>query len=449
MLARAAARIGGTGSMQRSDVLLGALAVTAGVVVGAVGARSFALGLIAIVFLTLALLTARRPVNLAIAAFVGVFVVQRLGGSSYQPGSSGGITYSDVLVAAAAFLALPALLGTPHLRRVSGALLGLGAYLATLLPTVFLNPSSRADLEWAHRAVIVGGAILVGAWIVREDATRTALRWFAFASVVISIAAVQDCLRHGLGPAGPFGYQKNFVGALLGTALVVVIVARRFVGLPLPAWAGVVLLIGGGLLASQSRGGMLAAGLGLLVAFVLDPRAHTRAARALVVLVTGALAWFAYDSISHQLSLSKSDFEHSSLGVRFKVEQVTRDVWRTSPTVGVGLRYFQSGEFGFAAQAANNDVDNELAESGVIGLCGYVVLQGTAIAVAVRRRKGNPLAVAAAGVVAGALLHGMVDIYWTSGTVTVAFLILGLGLAQDTDELELPPLIESRAAVAG
>jgi O-antigen ligase len=147
--------------------------------------------------------------------------------------------------------------------------------------------------------------------------------------------------------------------------------------------------------------------------------------------------------------LSKSDFEHSSLGVRFKVEQVTRDVWRTSPTVGVGLRYFQSGEFGFAAQAANNDVDNELAESGVIGLCGYVVLQGTAIAVAVRRRKGNPLAVAAAGVVAGALLHGMVDIYWTSGTVTVAFLILGLGLAQDTDELELPPLIESRAAVAG
>jgi hypothetical protein len=41
------------------------------------------------------------------------------------------------------------------------------------------------------------------------------------------------------------------------------------------------------------------------------------------------------------------------------------------------------------------------------------------------------LAAAGFGAVAGLLAHGMVDIYWTAGTVTLPFILMGMGLAHE------------------
>jgi O-antigen ligase len=196
----------------------------------------------------------------------------------------------------------------------------------------------------------------------------------------------------------------------------------------------VVGIIAAGEIASHSRGGALAASVGLFLAFVLAGGAHKRGIKVLAVLVAAGLALFVYTSVRAQLENSQAVVSNSSIGVRFNVERVARNIWRTSPIYGIGLKYFNTGQFGPFSQAANNIVDNELAESGVIGLAGFVVLQGAVLSAGFRRGRREPLAAAGFGAVAGLLAHGMVDIYWTAGTVTLPFIVMGMALARESSD---------------
>jgi O-antigen ligase len=195
---------------------------------------------------------------------------------------------------------------------------------------------------------------------------------------------------------------------------------------------------------------MIAAVAGLLVAFTLDPRGHSRRVKALSVLVGLALAAFAFVSIRDQLNQNQADARNGSIGVRFNVERVARQIWRTSPVTGAGLKYYNTGTYGPFAQAPNNDVDNELAESGVIGLVGFIALEGFVLAAGVRRRRSGKLVAAAAGMVVAHLLHGMVDIYWSAGVVTLPFLVLGIALAEPGDaDVGLTRARRTRTAAPG
>jgi hypothetical protein len=410
------------------EYLLTAFVVVAGGIAGALGVRNFRLGALVVAALVVLLLVSRRPVVLGIVAVGAVFFVQRLGSTHAAPGSGGGVSYSDALVTAASIMALPAVAGTPELRRLRSAAYAIAVYLALLVPGVLANPSPRAYLEWTHRLVMLGGALLVGAWLVRERAERTALRLLVLVSVVVGIMAIYNTFTHGLAPAAPSQWNKNFLGAIFSSVLIVVLMAPQAIRLPPLVRIGAIVAIGGGLLASQSRGGELAAVFGLLVALVLNPRLHSVRTRAVEIVVGLAVAAAAVISIRHQLNLSRAALDNSSVGVRINVERVTRRIWRSSPFVGVGLKYFFSGHFGPYAYPANNVIDNELAESGLIGLAGFVLFQAGVLVAGIRRRT-TPMAAAAVGVVAAQLLHGMVDIYWSAGVVTLPFLLLGIGLA--------------------
>jgi hypothetical protein len=134
-----------------------------------------------------------------------VFAVQRLGGSSVNPGSSGGISYSDALLAAAFVMAVPALLGTAELPRLRLALQGTAVYLALLLPSVIANPSTRAYLEWSHRLVLLAGALLVGAWVAREQRVKDALRLLVLVACIVSLVSIEQWFRNGFELTSPFG----------------------------------------------------------------------------------------------------------------------------------------------------------------------------------------------------------------------------------------------------
>lgn len=419
-------------AVRSPSALLVLAGLLGGGMLGALAAYNVSYGLAGVGLALIAVVTIRRPVNLAVLAVCGVFAVQRLGAASTAPGSSGGISYTDALITVAAFLALPAVLGTPEFGRLRLPLLGLGAYLGCLLPSVILHASSRVYLEWGHRLVLVGGSLLVGAWLAREGRTRLALRWLTVVACVIAVLAMRNTAITHFRPATPLGLNKNFIGGMFSSVIVVVAAAPKSIGIGARAQALTLLLLAGGLVASHSRGGMLAAAAGLLLAFILDRRAASRRIRALGVLVAVVLAGFSFFSIRSQLGQNSAQLNNGSIGVRFNVEKVTRQVWRTSPITGVGLKYFTTGKFGPFAQAANNAVDNELAESGVIGLAGFVVLQGAVVTAGVRRRRSGPLISAATGVVVASLLHGMVDIYWSAGSVTLSFLILGMALTSTT-----------------
>ena len=114
--------------------------------------------------------------------------------------------------------------------------------------------------------------------------------------------------------------------------------------------------------------------------------------KALAVLVTAVLGVFVYVSVHSELNAtSASERNTNSIGVRFNVERETRKIWRTSPVVGVGLKYFNTAKYGYYAQAPNNVEDNELAESGIVGLLGFGLLQILAIAAGLRRRHETTL----------------------------------------------------------
>ncbi|WP_375493122.1 O-antigen ligase family protein [uncultured Jatrophihabitans sp.] len=409
----------------RQTVVFVACGIALGLGAGAAVAHNLRLGLVVAIVLVGIVVTLTRAVLVGIAALVGTYATYRLGGAA----DAGGVSYSDALLAVATLLAVPSLLGTQELRRLRIPLVGIGIYLASLLPTVFLNPSHRADLEWVHRVFLVAGAMAVGAWIVHAGATRLALRALAAVSAIVAVAAVADTFATGFDPAAPFGLNKNLIGTLLGMVVVLLVVARDSFGFSRRARVYVLAVVAAGLLASQSRGGMLGAAAALLLAFALDWRGHGRSARIVGSIVAAAFIGFGGYSVHQELNQTTLDLNNSSIGVRFNVEHVTREIWQTSPIDGVGLKYFFSGIYGAQAQAPNNVVDNELAESGLIGLTGFVLFQGSMVMAGVRRRRDGQLLVAGTCCVVGELLHGMVDIYWSAGSVTLPFLLFGLGLA--------------------
>jgi polysaccharide biosynthesis protein PslJ len=406
-------------------------AVVAGGVAGAVSATSLRLAAAVVAGLVLIGLVAHRPVVLAVIALIGVFAFQRVGSTALVSGNKPGVSYSDALLAAATVMALPAVLGTKELRRLRLAGFGVAVYLVCLLPTLLLNSALRGYLEWVHRLVLLGGSLLVGAWIAREGKIRPALRWLTFVTCIVAIATMTNAVRHGWLNSAPFGMNKNFVGGLLAAVIVVVFIARDELALKTRSWAAAVCIIGGGVIASHSRGGALAASVGLFLAFLLQSRLHRVGTKVLAVLVAAGLTVFIYTSVHQQESTSQSEFNNSSIGVRVNVEKATRQIWHLSPIYGVGLKYFNTGKYGPFAQPADNVVDNELAESGVIGLVGFVVLQGAVLTAGFRRGRGEQLAAAGFGTVAGLLAHGMVDIYWGASAVTLPFIIMGMGLARE------------------
>jgi hypothetical protein len=151
-------------------------------------------------------------------------------------------------------------------------------------------------------------------------------------------------------------------------------------------------------------------------------------------------------SIRHQFQLNQQALDNSSVGVRYNVERVTQKIWHTSPFVGVGLKYFFTGHFGPYAYPANNVIDNELAESGVLGLLGFALFQIGVLFAGIKRR-ATPLAAAAVGMICGQLLHGMVDIFWSAGVSTLPYLILGVALATP-EAAALPGRARTRLAGA-
>jgi O-antigen ligase len=419
-------------TIRRSDAALALFGVLVGVAAGALVAHALVQGAALVVAALLLALVLTRPVIVAVASCVCVFAAYRSGAG--LPVGSNGLSYSDVALAMATVVAVPSLANGLHVKRLRVVAVGIAVYLIALLPTVLLDESHRGWLEWGHRLMLVGGGVAVGYWVASQGLARVTLRLIVLVASIVAVVAMYDAVRSGFAAAYPLGLNKNFAGAQLSLMLIVALTTRRTLQLRVGVEALLVVVIAGGLIATQSRGSMLAAATALLAIAAFSPRIVGKRARAALALMTIVLAGFVFFSIRSQLSLDEQDLNNSSIGVRQQVEKRSHEIWRTSPIHGVGLKYFNSGEWGRLAQPPNIVVDNELAESGVVGLVGFIVLQGAAVTAGVRRRKDSHLALVGAACVLGALVHGMVDIYWIAGSVTLPFILLGMGLgAADGD----------------
>lgn len=388
------------------------------------------LAVLATVAVLLLGVTARNAAVLAIVAVAGVWVVLR------APGLD--VSFTDLLVASAGALALAAGVGRvlhPAARIVLGSF---AFFLGTLTITLAYNHNLRSDFDWFHRIALVAGAVFVGGWLVRARLHHTALRALLAVTVLMSLVAAADTVASGFAPAYPFGYQKNFVGSITATVLLVLLAAPGEFRLP-ARWLQVAAAsTAAGLLASQSRGAMIGFAAGVLIWSFRRPVQPSRVyrRRAILLLFAVALAFVAALSARDQLQVQGAAI--NSVTQRVRIARTTRQLWTEHPYTGVGLRYFKTPRY--AGYPEPNDVVNEaLAEAGVLGLLGFVVFVIGSL-VGLSRLQGD-LATAALCVVAARFVHGLLDIYWTGGTTSLPWIVAGMALASSA----LPPSSSARS----
>ena len=303
----------------------------------------------------------------------------------------------------------------------------LGALLATDSVAVLAHPSRQGAQEVVHRLILVGGGLAVGAWLVYRARLTLALRLLVMVSLPIAVVAVIDRLTSGAA-AYPLGYHKNFAGPAFATASILLLVVPETlatVGRPLLRWVPFGILLAG-LLATSSRGAIIGFVLAVTV-WLLKPRtSHRRVNPVVAVLLVAGLGYLAVSSVQQQLSDQASGrVKFDSITQRRLVEGETRDLWRTSPLTGVGLRFFATPKFDIY-QPPNNMFDEALAEAGIIGALGLAVFVVGGVVVTFRLK--TPPGEAANMLVLAAFFHGQVDIFWLNGQA-LNWLIVGAGVA--------------------
>jgi O-antigen ligase len=402
-------------------------------VVAPVGAVQLALGGLidtraldawfAVVAFAIVVLILVAPRALLVTALPATYLYYRVGPSSTE------LSLADVMLALALVAAVPFVpWRAPALRSMFKAL---GAYLVILAVPVVSALSSRGVVEWGHRAFLVGGGVVVGAAIASTGRITQALRAFIVASGVVAVAAIAYASTHpGHGlvrqPAYPFGIQKNAAGFLLACALIAVMVAAPQVALPRRLRLPTALLLVVGFAACQARGSAV-----MLVAVLVLWQLRARGVRASPVVLVGCglLVAVTYMSVNAAFQSDSKDARFNSVNSRLATYDASIKLWKHDPLVGVGLKYWRDPAFaGETAFGEPHDLFvSALGESGVVGLVGLVTLLGATMFVLARSR--SDLAPLALIIVVAKVVDSTVGIYWVAGTLTFAWIAVGLACA--------------------
>lgn len=313
-----------------------------------------------------------------------------------------------------------------------GAITGL--YCAWLLGNaLFVTPVYSA--ESIYRPLILLGAFAAFAAIGRD----AAIRLFRPGVILLAGLVLLGLLQHFFGlwrlehnptrAAGSFVTPNTFATAinLFLLPLAALYVARGGRGLLLTG-----LWLFAGLVASESRGGMLAFVAGLAFAAVcIGQAAMWRFRKRVLHLLAGcAVVWLAIASVPHLVALAGPGGAEASLSVGTWHRRDAADriyifgatlgliVDRSFGTAGVNTFFplfeivkpepLRFGEYHFA----HNDYLQQLLELGVAGLALLLALVATALIVArraCRRTPADPLPLACGAALATTFAHAMVD----------------------------------------
>ncbi len=407
------------------------------VALGAAAYPGHAVEIMAAIAVVVAALVFPRVV--LVAALLATMLPQRVGPAQLD------LSITDAVAAIAVFASLRFVpWRDPRLRLVLGALL---AYLVTLTVSLAAHPTQRALLEWAHRGVLFGGALLIGVGIVQSGTTRVALRAFVAVSAAAAVLAVISTLTHHLDPAEILTLQKNHAGVVLAVAFLVTLITGGRLDWPPGVVRSLQVLTLLGLLATQSRAAVVGLVVALAVRSVIrSGHGRQRQASIAVLGLCGVLIVGTFVSVNtRDLSRSEQDQKFNAINTRLDtIDSTLQLVFRPNPVGGGGLRFWSDPTT--PAGAPHDLVVGELGEAGLVGFLGFVVLLG-ATAVALKRGRDD---LAMLGLMAFVMrvTQTSADIFWVAGPLTVALIVTGVGLTDEPGSPAVQSPGETRSSAA-
>jgi O-antigen ligase len=406
-------------------------------VLAALAASEPALALLLIAGVAVVALALLAPLVVLIAAFPASFAYWRVGPAAID------MSVADALTMLGALAALPFVpWRSPTLRRL---LIATGGYAAVLLLTAFAHPAERSFVEVFHRTSMVVGALFIGSAVARLGHVRLALRAFLGTAAVISIVAALDTLAHHLQPAYPFGIQKNAAGELIVMGLVIVLTVPRRVGLSRMHTAVLSTLLLIGLAASEARGPALAF-LAVFALHLLRQRRRGEASRIMrmaPLLLVASVLLIGISVVTYRdRDLNAQTEQFNSLNTRLDDYHYAIDsVWMPHILDGSGLKWFFAPDS--PVGPPHNLIVSELSEAGLIGLLALCLFLLVLLRAA--RRSPSDLGEAAFLVMVARLLESMLGIFWTAGVGTLPFLVIGLMVGDEAEDVGVPPLVVASA----
>lgn len=299
-------------------------------------------------------------------------------------------------------------------------------YAGALILSVSVSPSTQGIVTVLQRMELVVVTLVAGAYLAHVGSLRRALTSFVVFASVLAVFAILTVIARGTGAEGFLGVQKNPAGQAIAGALLVVVSARY-----VPVRALVAGPLAVGLLASLSRGAILAAAVGLVVLAALQG-AGSRLRQGGLAVGLGVLVVLAFNALPSEQQERLVDVSPETDYATAERERYADDAWTTvesAPFTGVGPGNYAGGDLAPGIADPHNVLLLEAAEGGVVLAAAFVILVVGSLVVLVRRRHRHPLVVTAIAVQVATVLHGMVDVYWVRGTPVLGWVLVGAALA--------------------
>lgn len=270
-----------------ASVVAGVGVVIVAVAIGVFSVSSIGLAMIVAAVVLLVGVALRDATIIPILAVPATLVQTRVIG--------GALSVSDLVLALASVIALMMLRGRGAVVLQPLIWAGL-VYLGMSIPTLILNRYSANFVEWGHEVFLILGSLIVGFVIGRENRAKVALTIYVLACCGIAIAAIivaaQSFLTTGaFQPAYLPDLQKNTIGGMLAAAAVIAFARPVWLGWR-PGWSMfAVILTSVGILAAQSRQGLVGGIVGILI---VSLRARRQTGKRVKIVRLAAIPVVAY-----------------------------------------------------------------------------------------------------------------------------------------------------------
>ncbi len=317
------------------------------------------------------------------------------------------------------------------------------AYLVVVLAWA----TSRRSWRLAT-GVLVGTMAMLGALsVVQEFALGNGVDFFGLSNVqTTQLGAVT--LRHS-GPEVDANFWARSLALTLPIALSWWAVSKRAIGKWLAA--GAVIGIGLGLYLTQSRGGLLAVTMAVIIWLILAGRRYVRllalapVALAIILVIPGVGSRLVTLTEIGEAQQGAGD---PSLQGRVGAQEAGIGMFLANPVLGVGLGEFRltvpetQRDLGIQAEVldAHNLFLEIAAESGFVGLSAWALFLGFGVFAAMRvlmlsrqqdSEDGEWNRLMAAGIVSGIAAWLAASVFLHAASLRVLFTVLAVGVGMD------------------